>query len=74
MLTHVTDRQHQSRGASDFPFITHEPNAEEYRVIYQMKGNVYLYIMILSNNESRAKKCGIKSDFCTFIFCANISH
>ena len=45
----LKDRQHRSRGGSDFPFINHEPNGVECRVIYQMKGNIYLYIMILSN-------------------------
>ena len=43
------DRQHRRRGGSDFPIITHEPNGVEYRVIDQMNGNIYLYIMVLSN-------------------------
>ena len=42
----VKDRQHQSRGGSDFPFVTQEPKGVEHRVIYQMKGNIYLYPMI----------------------------
>ena len=48
------DRQHRSRGGSDFPLITQEPKGVDHRVIYQMKGNIYLYPMILSNRGSRA--------------------
>ena len=43
----LKDRQYQSRGGSDFPLITQEPKGVEYRVIYQMKGNIYLYPMII---------------------------
>ena len=45
----LKDRQHRSGGGSGFPFITQEPKGVYYRVIYQKKGNIYLYPMILSN-------------------------
>ena len=50
----LKDRQHRSRGGSDFPFITQELKGVEHLVIYQMKGNNYLYPMILSNRGSHA--------------------
>ena len=45
----LKDRQHRSRDGSDFPFITQEPKGVAHRVIYQMKGNICFYPMILSN-------------------------
>ena len=40
-LAVVKDRQHRSRGGSDFRFITQELKGVEHRVIYQMKGNIF---------------------------------
>ena len=50
----LKDRQHRRSGGSDFPFITQGPKGVEHRVVYQMKGNIYLYPMTLRNKRSRA--------------------
>ena len=59
-----------------FSFITHQPKELDYRVIYQSKARIILYSLIIDNNIFfvNRKNCEIKTDFFTFIFCANTSY
>ena len=59
-----------------FSFITHQPKELDYRVIYQSKARIFLYLLIIGNNIFfvNGNNCEIKTDFFTFIFCANTSY
>ena len=72
-LNPLKDRQHRSRGGFEFSLISHEPKGIEGRVICQIKAYICLYSFAGSNMESliKSKKKEIKSDYFTFIFCAN---
>ena len=72
----LKDRQHQSRGDIGISFIARKVNDSEDRAIYQTKARIFLHPLICSikirlincrNNE-------VKTDFFTFIFCANTAH
>ena len=69
----LKDRQHRSRGGFEYSRITHEPQGIEGRVICRIKAYISLYSLVGSNMESliKSEKNEIKSDFFTFIFCAN---
>ena len=53
-----------------FSFITHQPKELDYRVIYQSKARIFLYLLIIGNNIFfvNVNNCEIKTDFFTFIF------
>ena len=71
----LKDRQHRSSGGLEFSCITPEPKGIEGCCIYQIKASIFRY-SLGSNMESLIcyEKCRIKSDFFTFIFCANTVH
>ena len=75
-MSHVKDRQHRSRGGLEFSCITPKPKGIEGCVICQIKANILLYLLVGSNMEFLIyqEKYKIKSDFFTFIFCANTAH
>ena len=75
-MTVFKDRQHRSKGGMGFLFIAHQPKGVEYCVIYQTKARIFVYSLMLSSNifPVNWKNCEIKTDFFTFIFCANTSH
>ena len=49
----LKDRQHRRRGGFAFALIVHKPKGVEYRAIYQMKGTIFLYALILYTKCSR---------------------
>ena len=73
VLSILKDRQHRSRGAIRIVSITHKVKGLEYHVIYQTRARFSLYPLIFSIEICLVKYMNkeIKTDFFTFIFCAN---